>query len=130
MTTYGVIMNEVPADLASPKSRIFNVQSDFTTMLLGFRSLQQKQVFAGLLIKTDQAKTTPKFVTKSSLNCPKFISKLSLNCPDVIYKLSLICPKVASMLSLNCPKVISRLSLNCLKFISRYVVPKLSQSCL
>ena len=32
-------MNEVPADLARPKSRILRVQSDRTTMLLGFRSL-------------------------------------------------------------------------------------------
>lgn len=31
-------MNVVPAVLAKPKSRIFSVQSDFTTMLLGFKS--------------------------------------------------------------------------------------------
>ena len=34
-------MNEVPAERASPKSRILRVQSDRTTMLLGFRSLEK-----------------------------------------------------------------------------------------
>lgn len=33
----------VAAVLARPKSRIFKVQSDFTTMLLGFRSCPDKQ---------------------------------------------------------------------------------------
>ena len=33
----------VAAVLARPKSRIFNVQSDFTTMLLGFKSCPEKE---------------------------------------------------------------------------------------
>ena len=38
-------MNEVPAERASPKSRILRVQSDRTTMLLGFRSLIKVNIF-------------------------------------------------------------------------------------
>lgn len=35
-------MNVVPAVLAKPKSRIFKVQSDLTTILLGFKSWKKE----------------------------------------------------------------------------------------
>lgn len=35
-------MKLVPAVLASPKSKIFSVQSDFTTILLGFKSCKRQ----------------------------------------------------------------------------------------
>ena len=44
-------MNEVPAERASPKSRILRVQSDRTTMLLGFRSLIKVNIFDILHIR-------------------------------------------------------------------------------
>lgn len=41
-------MKLVQAVLARPKSRIFRVQSDFTTMLLGFRSWGQVETYTFL----------------------------------------------------------------------------------
>ena len=43
-------MNEVPADLARPKSRILRVQSDRTTMLLGFKSLDKVNIQSDIVL--------------------------------------------------------------------------------
>ena len=45
-------MNDVPADRASPKSRILSVQSDLTTMLEGFRSLSVPHEISSFKILT------------------------------------------------------------------------------
>lgn len=72
-------MKLVPAVLASPKSRIFSVQSAFTTILLGFKSFEEKDVKQEISSKEYQRQGTKKISSTTTTVLGSISVKIAQN---------------------------------------------------